>query len=229
MAQFYQVGGSVRDHLLGIGSKDIDYAVEADSFDAMRDAVLSRGGKIFLETPQFFTIRANVPGLGSCDYVLCRKEGQYKDGRHPTEVSVGTIYDDLARRDFTVNAMALTETGELLDPHGGQQHLRERTLSCVGVASERFTEDGLRMLRAIRFAITKDFLIDDDIVDCLRSPLFFVPRLMGVSQERIREELVKCFAHNTNATLNMLGLFPGLRHHLFRDTGLWLKPTMEKV
>lgn len=77
MACFFEVGGAVRDKLLGVQSKDIDYAVEAESFSAMRDAVIERGGKIFLETPQYLTIRAHVPKLGAADFVLCRKDGEY--------------------------------------------------------------------------------------------------------------------------------------------------------
>lgn len=142
---FYQVGGSVRDSLLGVQSKDIDYAVEAPSFDAMRQAIIDRGGTIFLETPQFFTIRANVPGMGACDYVLCRKDGQYRDGRHPESVEPGTIYDDLARRDFTINAMAITQNGKLLDPFHGQKHLQARILKTVGRAQDRVYLQGIQI------------------------------------------------------------------------------------
>ena len=152
--KFYQVGGSVRDDLLGFPSKDIDYSVEAPSFEAMKSEIVNRGGEIFLEKPEYLTIRANVPNMGACDYVLCRKDGAYYDGRRPESVEIGTIRDDLARRDFTVNAMAINEDGELIDPHGGKVDLLHKTLRCVGNAHERFSEDYLRMLRAIRFCIT---------------------------------------------------------------------------
>lgn len=227
MATFYKVGGAVRDELLGLTPKDIDYAVEADSFEAMREAILQRGGEIFLETPQYFTIRARVPSLGACDFVLCRKDGSYTDGRRPESVSVGSIYDDLARRDFTVNAMARTEEGDLIDPHNGQKHLKEKHLRCVGDAKTRFTEDGLRMLRAIRFEITKGLIMDNDIVRCLSKPDFFTPRLVGVSSERIREELLKCFKHNTRETIEILNGFPIVSNYIFNYTGIWLKPTTE--
>src|SRR5687768_7510936 len=115
--QFFQVGGSVRDELLGKQSKDIDYAVEAPSYGAMREAIVERGGEIFQENEAFLTVRAKVPTLGACDYVLCRKDGTYdKDGRRPDFVEVGSLADDLARRDFTVNAMAKAEDGTLVDP-----------------------------------------------------------------------------------------------------------------
>src|SRR5687768_11467708 len=102
--RFFRVGGCVRDELLGIESKDIDFAVEADSFEAMRDAVHARCSKVFLETPEFLTIRGLDPDIGAVDFVLCRKDGPTKDGRRPEFVEPGTILDDLARRDFTVNA-----------------------------------------------------------------------------------------------------------------------------
>lgn len=224
-AKFYQVGGSVRDELLGLESKDLDYAVETSSFSGMRDAILERGGELFLESPQYFTIRARVPGLGACDFVLCRKEGAYSDGRHPASVERGTIYDDLARRDFTINAIAKAEDGTLLDPHNGQADLESRLLFCVGDPRERFSEDGLRMLRAIRFAITKELTITPEIEELLQNEDFFIPRLAGVSIERIREELHKCFAYDTQATLIELIWFADLRRHLFSLKGLWLKPT----
>jgi tRNA nucleotidyltransferase (CCA-adding enzyme) len=227
MAKFYQVGGSVRDELLGLKSKDIDYAVEAEGFEAMRQAIVERGGEIFLETPAYFTIRARVPELGACDFVLCRKDGEYKDGRRPKSVEPGTIFDDLARRDFTVNAIAKTEDGTLIDPHGGIDHVHCKILRCVGSTDKRFDEDGLRMIRAIRFHVTKDLRIHNDIVECLMNPVFFVHNLRGVSAERVREELVKCFQHNTKLTLQVLNIFDDLRDYIFSCWGLWLKPTLE--
>jgi len=81
--KFYQVGGSVRDKIMGIKPHDIDFAIGAESFGAMREAILAMGGKIFLEMEKFFTIRANLPELGSADFVLTRKDGSYSDGRRP--------------------------------------------------------------------------------------------------------------------------------------------------
>lgn len=227
MATFYKVGGCVRDQFLGLPSKDIDYAVEAPSYDALRTAILDRGGEIFLETPQYLTIRAKVPQMGACDFVLCRKDGAYSDGRRPETVEVGTIEDDLARRDFTVNAMALTEVGELIDPYDGAKDLKAKLLRCVGSTEDRFTEDGLRMLRALRFSITKGFTVSWAIWACLESRAFFEPRLRGVSHERVREELGKCFLFDTNMTLRWLAEFKELREFLFYKQPLWLKPTLE--
>lgn len=226
--KFYQVGGSVRDNFLSLPSKDIDWAVEAPGYAEMRQAILERGGEIFLERPEFFTIRARVPLMGgACDFVLCRKEANYTDGRHPSTVTPGTIYDDLARRDFTINAMAFDEAGMLLDPHNGSADLEDRFIRCVGNTKDRFTEDGLRMVRALRFSITKDLILSSTIGDCLRDPEFFTPRLLGVSTERIREELTRCFASDTVRTLYVLEDFIELRDYIFSLAHLWLKPTME--
>lgn len=233
MAKFYQVGGSVRDKFLGLPSKDIDYAVEAGSFEEMHQSILDRGGEVFLSTPQYFTIRARVPELGACDFVLCRKESAYSDGRRPDVVIVGSIFDDLARRDFTINAMALTEEGELLDPWGGMNDLQEtKVIRCVGNAKSRFDEDGLRLIRAIRFSVTKGLKLDESIIQLLFDEPCVVWTLRGVSIERIREELFKAFHHDTWKTLGLLGAFGHLSRYLFDSSyglgkQIWLKPTLE--
>lgn len=226
-ATFYQVGGSVRDELLGLESKDIDYAVEAESFSALREAIIERGGTIFLETPQYFIIRANVPTFGACDFVLCRKDGAYSDGRHPETVTPGTIYDDLARRDFTINAIAKDETGVILDPYDGRGDLKLKLIKCVGDARNRFDEDGLRLIRAFRFAITKGFELEPVIEDLLNNEDYLEARLKGVSIERVYEELMKAFTYSTPDTLDFLIHAPDLRRWLFKQPGLWLKPTLE--
>lgn len=225
-AKFYQVGGSVRDQLLGVKSKDIDYAVETTSFDAMRAAILERGGNIFLETPQYFTIRAHVPNLGATDYVLCRKDGIYKDGRHPETVEVGTIQDDLARRDFTVNAIAIdTDTGEVLDPFHGQFDIKEKILRAVRDPKQRLDEDRLRAFRAVRFAITKNFVIEKELAEAIARLVDFD----SISTERIREELMKMFKADSYESFYYL--FDAY-HNLGQVAiarGIWFKPTVEKV
>src|SRR5688572_2507881 len=113
----FEVGGAVRDKLLGLRPKDIDFAVEAPSFKAMHEFVSSTCSTIFLIKPEFLTIRAHHATMGAVDFVLCRKDGAYSDGRRPDTVEPGTIFDDLARRDFTINAMAFDEEGNLIDPH----------------------------------------------------------------------------------------------------------------
>lgn len=226
--KFYQVGGSVRDELMGVKSNDIDYAVEAPSFEHMRQAIIDRGGEIFLETPKYFTIRAKVPQLGCTDYVLCRKDGGYSDGRRPDEVCAGTLLDDLSRRDFTINAIAKGEDGEIFDPFSGQIDIQRRIIRCVGNTKERFKEDSLRLVRAFRFAMTKNFLISGDIRECLRCG-YILSGLKNVSAERIREELTKCFAHDSLGTLRLFHSFPEFMDLVINnENGIWLKPTTEK-
>lgn len=224
--KIYQVGGSVRDELLGVTSKDLDFAVEAPSFEAMKKYIEDNGGDIFQEKPEFLTIRARMPKVGPSDYVLCRKEGKYSDGRRPDSTEPGTILDDLSRRDFTMNAIAKCPDGTLYDPFGGQEDIMNRLIRCVGSTLERFTEDSLRILRAIRFSITKDFDLDDEIlsildIDCVLN------KLNSVSPDRIREELHKCFAHDTIATLWFFERFQHLKYVVFNK--MWLKPTTEET
>ena len=227
MVKMYLVGGFVRDRLMGVASKDMDFAVEAESFAEMHREIMRRGGKIYLETPEYLTIRAKVPEWGDADFVLCRKDGEYVDGRHPETVEIGTLHDDLARRDFTMNAIAMAEDGDYIDPFDGQKDIQEGVIRCVGSARERFQEDYLRMLRAIRFAITKDMLLSADISDCLEDEAM-VGKLLSVSVERIREELHRCFMFNTAATLWMLDEYRLIRDVIFKQTDLRLKPTLER-
>lgn len=226
MVKIFKVGGAVRDKFLGVQSKDIDFAVEAESFEQMRDFIKERG-KIFLEKPEFFTIRAKV-GDDDADFVLCRKEHGYRDGRRPDAVSIGTIFDDLERRDFTMNAIAETMDGKIVDPFDGVKDIEKKLIRCVGIAEDRFTEDSLRLLRAVRFMVTKGFDLDSKIVACLDNPEV-VDKLHNVAVERIREEMNRCFMFDTLATLKMLSDFTLLRDHVFSRGDLRLEATMKKV
>ncbi len=227
-AKFYRVGGYVRDEIMGRKCNDIDYAVEATSYEAMKEAIVARGCKrIFLESPEYFTIRALDPKHGAVDFVLCRKDGEYTDGRRPDSVEAGTLLDDLARRDFTMNAIAKDEQGNLIDPYDGAADIKKGLIRCVGRCEERFEEDALRMLRAIRFSITLNMCMEADIAACLQNPKF-TDQIDSVSVERIREELLKCFAYGTVTTLKVLGRFPRVRDICFKD-GLRLMPTLKHV
>lgn len=240
--ELYEVGGCVRDGLLGIESKDIDFTVVAPSYNAMKYFLIDTGFTIFLESPEYFTIRARFPGLvvddcipvrfagmrnlPTADFVLARKEGEYTDGRRPDVVEVGTLYDDLSRRDFTVNAIARDKDGNYIDPFGGRLDLERRLLRAVGNAEDRIREDALRALRAIRFGITKGFYLDGDISEVLHST--WLPELIeSVSVERRREELDKCFKADTMATLDILQSLPRALTRAIFSGGLRLKPTME--
>jgi tRNA nucleotidyltransferase (CCA-adding enzyme) len=227
MVTLYKVGGCVRDEILGVRFKDIDYAVEAASYDVMRDYVAS-AGTIFLEKPEYLTIRAKF-GKEDVDFVLCRKDGAYSDGRRPDTVTPGTIDDDLARRDFTINAIAKRMDGTYYDPHDGQGDLKRKLIRCVGRAQDRFAEDALRLLRAFRFAITKHCDLDSGINHCLHDK-GYIETLDNVSLDRIRTELFKCFECNSLATIEKLYQFSYLRRKLFTIHGgaLWLVPTTQE-
>jgi tRNA nucleotidyltransferase (CCA-adding enzyme) len=212
--------------MLGRKCKDIDYSVEADSFDAMRQEIVRRGGEIFVESPQYLTIRAKVPKLGACDFVLCRKDGVYYDGRHPESVEPGSIYDDLARRDFTMNAIAMDEGGVHLDPHDGLSDIEKRLVNCVGWVEDRFREDGLRILRALRFSVVLKFALHGEIHRFLHQASV-ENYLRGVSVERVREELNKMFKADTYMSLLLLEEYPKVRNAIFLgNPDLWMMPTL---
>lgn len=241
MFQFAEVGGAVRDKFLGIDSKDVDFvAVPTQQFDTADDAfdalvvhLKEQGFKIFLETPQFFTVRAQVPDghvlkerTNVADFVLARKDGPSSDGRRPDFVLPGTLMDDLERRDFTVNAMAILD-GELIDPFGGREDLQNNLLKFVGNPRDRIAEDGLRVMRALRFHVTKGFDVDAGTWDAVNSD--FAAEMLGkVSVERIREELEKMFFADTLWSLDVLNsVRSSVQKAIFRD-GLRLMPTLRQ-
>ncbi len=219
--KLYKVGGCIRDELLGLKSKDIDFSVELDDkslsiedgFAAMREHLVKDGFKIFVESPEYVTIRAKFP-LGSpeegtdADFVLCRKEGPYTDGRRPDWVAIGSLEDDLQRRDLTVNAMAKPlGSDEVIDLFGGKQDLEDRLIRFVGDPRQRITEDALRVMRAFRFCITKGFRLEAETKKAIRSTLS-ANLLKDISEERRAEELDKMFKTDTLRTLDLLATLP---------------------
>ncbi len=226
--RIFKTGGAVRDIFIGRPCKDIDFAMEAESFAAMKAAILARGGTIFVETPEFFTIRAKMPGIGGADFVLCRKDGPYTDGRHPESVTVGTIFDDLARRDFTMNAIAINvdDGNSVLDPHRGIDDIAFGIIRCVGVAEDRMREDALRVFRALRFAVTLGFKIEQSTRTAMHTVCSENNNFANTSTNRIRDELGKMFAANWVKSFGLLDDFNLLT--LVHDRGIWLKPTTEK-
>lgn len=237
-ATLYMVGGAVRDLIMGNDNpKDIDFAVEAKSFAHMRQWMDERGFDVHIETPKYFTIRAKAPRSGfmfagrdysgkSFDFALCRTDGEYLDGRRPEAVEVGTIETDLSRRDFAMNAVAMDRKGQYLDPFGGQAAIEHEEINCVG-STERLTEDGLRVMRALRFHVQLGFTFDLDVYSFLRSEAA-VEALRVTENDRIRQELHKALKIDTGRTLHILYRFPKLTKYIFEETPIWLKPTDEK-
>jgi len=176
MPQIFKVGGCVRDALMGLESKDIDFTFVLDNLDRtveegfqiMSDWLTHKEFTIFLSTPDCFTIRAKFPkgheneGLVA-DFVLARKEVGYVEGTRRPILELGTLEDDLLRRDFTLNAIAEDEHGNLIDPFGGQADLAKRILRTPLPAEQTMMDDPLRIMRALRFKITKGFSISDEI------------------------------------------------------------------
>ena len=239
----FEVGGKVRDEILGLDSKDVDYvAVPNDKllqdfdtaesmFSMLEQYLKDEKFEIFLVTADCFTIRAKFPKghkySGVADFVMSRREVGYIPGTRTPIVKPGTLYDDLERRDFTLNALAKDEDGKIIDFFNGLQDLRDKILRTPLPTEITFNDDPLRILRAIRLSITKGFTIPGTMGLTIES--YNYEQKMGVvSTERIREELFKCFKHDTLETLKVLNEFPTLKTYIFKDSGLWLKPTMEQ-
>ena len=181
----YVVGGCVRDSLLGLTPHD---------WDLCTSALPQQGMELFGEEKciptglQHGTVTVKQGG-GLYEITTFRTEGTYTDGRHPDEVHfVPDVQEDLARRDFTINAMAYNAKEGLVDPFGGQADLQSGVLRAVGVPHQRFTEDALRILRLYRFAARFGFAIDPPTVQAAQE---LCAHLDCVSVERIEEELAK--------------------------------------
>ena len=240
--KLFEVGGKVRDELLGLTSDDVDFSVviegrEGDDPKVVLkefEAQLHREGyDVFLVTEDCFTIRAKFPKdhkyEGVADFVLARKELGYKEGTREPIVVLGTLFDDLIRRDFTVNAMARGEDGVVIDHFNGAEDLKEGVLKTPREAVVSFTDDPLRILRAFRFEVTKGFRRDGWINLAICE--FPVDKMQVVSTERIQAEFRKMFKHNTLESLRVLGELKELNEDLYNELlgrGFWFEPTTKK-
>ena len=181
----YAVGGCVRDSLLGLTPHDWDLCTSALPEEMLRVFAGEHVVETGLKHGTLTVVRDHVP----YEITTFRVDGAYTDHRHPDSVSfVSDIRGDLSRRDFTVNAMAFSPEEGLVDLFGGREDLGNRIIRCVGDPEERFTEDALRILRALRFAAVYDFEIDPATATAARR---LSPTLSQVAGERIREELLK--------------------------------------
>lgn len=180
----YLVGGCVRDMIRGATPKDFDVATSARPEEVQRSFP-----KTIPTGVQHGTVTVLSQGT-HVEVTTFRTEGAYLDARRPSSVTFHTdIREDLSRRDFTINAMALDGIdGRVIDPFGGARDLEAKLIRCVGSAKERFGEDGLRALRAVRFAAVLGFTIDPDTEAAIPPTL---PSFKKVANERIREELTK--------------------------------------
>lgn len=179
----YAVGGCIRDTILARRPDDWDITTSARPqevkglFERTVDTGLQHG-----------TVTVLLAGEGF-EVTTYRVDGEYEDHRHPAQVEYASLLsEDLMRRDFTINAMAYNKEQGLVDMFGGMQDLQRKVIRCVGNPRERFTEDALRILRALRFSAQLGFAIETETMDALTE---LAPTLVHVSKERIQVELVK--------------------------------------
>ena len=193
----YIVGGYVRDHLLGIESGDIDICTNArvkELLDIFSD--------INVTSNEYGSVKIITDKL-RMDITTYRRDLKYNGNRRKVEIEyVDNLIDDINRRDFTMNTLCMNKDKNIIDILGGQEDIENKTIRCVGNIEDRINEDPLRMLRAVRFATTLGFTIEEELYRKLKENKELIEQL---SRERIKEELTKILI-NKNALigLNML-------------------------
>lgn len=243
--EIYLVGGSVRDRLLNVDCDDWDFSVQTpddvpseSKYRYMVDTLVADGFHIYQENEKYFSCKVkfpdthpfaklwnNKPNTKTADFTHVRTDGVYVDGRRPESVQPADLVDDLARRDFSINAIAETETGVLFDPFGGVKDLQDGIIDTVIDAETSFTQDALRALRALRFAITKhtvdgrEFRLSDSVRNAIEiAPVLDSITNNSVSSDRVMSELNKMFAHDVVRSMKLLSEFPRLSSSIFNDT-----------
>lgn len=185
----YFVGGSVRDHILGLPIHDVDIATSAYPEEIK---------SIFKRTVDTGIQHGTVTVLmrdDSYEITTFRTESGYQDYRRPDKVTfVRSLEDDLKRRDFTINALAVDMNGQVIDKFDGLKDLDAKIIRAVGKAEERFHEDALRMMRAVRFQAQLNFTVEDQTAQAIADN---APLLAKIAVERIREEFVKMMLSNS--------------------------------
>ena len=215
--QVYLVGGAVRDLLRGEESNDWDLTTDArpeEVIDLFRhrktsgaeekpDTGKNQGYSFVIPTGiKHGTVTVHYKGF-TMEVTTFRSESGYSDGRRPDKVVFGaSIEADLSRRDFTMNAAAYKlPSGPLIDPFNGEGDIKKRIIRSVGKAEERFAEDGLRPVRAVRFASQLDFSVDNEVLDAIPGAM---PLTSKVSRERLRDEFDRIIASDKPSTALLL-------------------------
>lgn len=181
----YLVGGAVRDLLLGFEPHDYDICTSAIPYEIKK---VFKDYRTIDTGIEHGTVSILLNG-NTYEVTTFRIDGKYSDNRHPDHVKfTSDITEDLRRRDFTINAIAYNDSTGIIDPFGGQSDLNNRTIRCVGNPSDRFEEDALRMIRAIRFASQLNYTIDKGTSDEIYR---MYTRLKNISQERLNSEFCK--------------------------------------
>ena len=192
----YFVGGCVRDTLLGREIHDWDITTAA-----LPDEIMQLFPHCIPTGIRHGTVTV-LDGDAKAEITTFRRDGLYHDGRHPDSVSfVPNLEEDLSRRDFTINAMAMDETGEITDLFGGKADLAKKIIRCVGDPDKRFQEDALRMLRALRFSAQLGFQIEEETFAAIGRNAGLCRTL---SKERVREEAEKTLLSSHPETLGTM-------------------------
>lgn len=204
----YAVGGCVRDAMMGRTPHDWDITTSAppQQVKALFPRTIDTG-------IQHGTVTIMI-GKTGYEVTTYRIDGDYLDGRHPEEVIfTSNLVEDLKRRDFTINAMAYNDRAGVVDEFDGMSDLNNKVIRCVREARERFTEDALRILRALRFSAQLDFTISDDTCEAVKE---LAPTLIKISRERIQTELDKLITSDHPGRIRLVQLF-GLNKYIFED------------
>jgi poly(A) polymerase len=233
MPKIYYVGGCVRDKILNVSPKDIDYVFVDDktndineSYSNMIKYLKDNNYKIFLESKNCYTVRCKKDQV--VDFVLARKDIEYDEKSRIPKCVPATLYEDLERRDFTINSMAEDEGGNIYDYFEGKEDIKNKILRTPIDPYKSFSDDPLRLIRAMRFNITKDFKFCEELENAFNDDKLWNKIKHTVSEERIREELYKCFEYDTVKTIELLKSLNQNKINILFGNKLWLKPTLEK-
>ncbi|HBJ1647921.1 TPA: CCA tRNA nucleotidyltransferase [Clostridium botulinum] len=203
----YIVGGCVRDSILNNIPKDWDITTKARP-----EEVVKLFNKVILTGVKHGTVTVLINSEGY-EVTTYRMDGKYEDSRHPKQVNfVLNLKEDLARRDFTINAMAYNKEDGLIDYFEGVSDLKKKVIKTVGNSEKRFSEDALRMLRAIRFSSQLDFSISNETLNSIKNLRY---NIKNISKERIREEFNKILLSSTKG-IDIL-IETGLIEHIFPE------------
>ncbi len=200
--QIYIVGGAVRDLIMGNKVHDWDFTTDAKPEEILKlfpnGFYDNKFGTVGIASSSLDNSKTRGEQTSNEIYEITtmRREDNYQDSRHPTEISwTNKLEEDLARRDFTINAMALRQVSgqanDIVDPYNGQQDIQEKIIRAVGDPNTRFQEDALRLMRAIRIATQLDFQIDPATFQAIQDNAALIK---NIAQERIRDELFKLLA-----------------------------------
>ncbi|QEN07543.1 HD domain-containing protein [Oceanispirochaeta crateris] len=199
----YLVGGAVRDQLLGLSAKDYDLCT-----DALPEDIMSIFKKVIPTGIKHGTVTV-LMNSESYEITTFRIDGKYSDGRRPDDILfTDDLTEDLKRRDFTINSIAYDVLeNKIYDPNNGEADLKSGIIRAIGVPEERFREDGLRSIRACRFASQLNFTIENETIEGIKNCL---SNIQDLSAERIYEEFLKIMKTDK----------PSLSFHLFQETGI---------